>query len=91
MWYLPLDAGSVQTIEQAIAGFLNRSLNVIVAKKTAHLELILRLSSKSKETTSHNSGIWRGMFQLIGVSVLSDAVVAFYSQFLDCATVGFSE
>jgi hypothetical protein len=55
---------------------------------------------KDKETASRKNGIWLVVFQLTSVPVLPDAFVAFSSsivaltpngQFLDCATVTFSE
>ena len=89
VWYPPLDAVPVQTIAQlSLISVSLTERNSGTIKKTAHLELILRLSSKNKETTSHNSGIWRGMFQLTGVSVLSDAVVAFYSSIIQMPISG---
>jgi hypothetical protein len=75
-----------------------RSLNTTAAQSKFRVNTTIEL--RNIKTTSDNKGIWRGVFQLINVPVLSHVVLIYFSsivvltpngQFLNCASMAFSE
>jgi hypothetical protein len=73
----------ISFLEEILALLSNRSLNAIVAQsKNCPFGVNTTIELKHIETTSHKNGIWRGMFRLRGVSVLSDVVVTSLSSLI---------